>query len=670
MTNYIMKLPFKCYKLSNNNIIYKINFTLLNVFKLINFFYDHNKFKIIDSKRLIIYDNGSVTITNIIDKHVQLINNFNSSYSGVIYDICENAPKLLKKFCTKVEDFVLNCKNLPFLINIFSNKIIQMDNIKFLKDLIILIEKIENIYKLKKESLSNFYSSIKTLLDKFISVIIASSEYNDIIKEFLKISLYELNINNYKIYVNKLINLLLTNDKLKYYMKFNEKYDKICYDKSKEIYYSFISTTNWVDELEYGLFMGLLINMNPKEINKKSYDLNYIPIKNITHTILCVDQLFEAFKVYKSKYNTINDCNKDEKIISGFGIGNGNCLIPLYINKNHWNFVNIYLDNILGLNFNRDGLVYHENYKLVYYNLFIKMVNLTFTNKDYNSDKWIYLLFSVLRTAYQINSKNKNLNKKLFEYIISKTDNYFSIVEDLIRSKFKTLFKSVDIIDKLYKFKGIEDCLDNDKLYINYNDVIDENELNNWIEHLESNNIFSESITTIISCYNMRSFLRLYDYKFIFNDADKNGGIISDYFLKNFKYFVKTNFIEQENSNLTMILNPKFRKHINKTKIKKFSIYLLLDNKIYLDKEQIVALLIQCLMTRVKKVKKKAIKNEKYLSPFYNSSKIINNIRTIAADRRLKSLGLKTIDDYIGLLNRNSSLSKLVLNKISKLKAK
>ena len=41
--------------------------------------------------------------------------------------------------------------------------------------------------------------------------------------------------------------------------------------------------------------MGLLLSINPKEINKNAYNLDYIPINEITHTIIGFDQILEAY---------------------------------------------------------------------------------------------------------------------------------------------------------------------------------------------------------------------------------------------------------------------------------------------------------------------------------------------------------------------------------------
>ena len=141
--------------------------------------------------------------------------------------------------------------------------------------------------------------------------------------------------------------------------------------------------------------MGLLLNISPKEINKNGYNLDYVPIGEITHTIIGLDQILEAYKISKTN-------NSYENVLSGYGIGHGNCILPLYINSKHWDFVKLYLDFNMGIIFNRNPLLFHICHKNVYKNVLINMINNTFSNDNYRSDKWINLLFSVLRTNYEL----------------------------------------------------------------------------------------------------------------------------------------------------------------------------------------------------------------------------------------------------------------------------
>ena len=117
---------------------------------------------------------------------------------------------------------------------------------------------------------------------------------------------------------------------------------------SKNFYYSSITRTSWIDEIEYNNITGLLVKIDPKEINKNAYNLDYVPIMDITHTIISLEQILEAYKIYHKNNGTLFDNYLETTIISGFGIGNGNCMIPLYLDEDHWKLVRIIWTWIMG----------------------------------------------------------------------------------------------------------------------------------------------------------------------------------------------------------------------------------------------------------------------------------------------------------------------------------
>ena len=86
----------------------------------------------------------------------------------------------------------------------------------------------------------------------------------------------------------------------------------------------------------------------------------------------------------------------------------------------------------------------------------MNMINLTFSNDNYNSDKWIQLLFSILRTVYEISKLDNeevkrfignksyrtecNINKILVLMLFEENNNYMrSVIEEHIRRKMKSI---------------------------------------------------------------------------------------------------------------------------------------------------------------------------------------------------------------------------------------
>ena len=500
---------------------------------------------------------------------------------------------------------------------------------------------------------------------------IKNIEFEDsLVNELLTMTFVVFTQKNYKYYIKNLYNLLKIDNEINQYVKhqdismFNDQL------KSKELYNSILTRTDWVDELKYGNIMGILLSIDPKEINRAAYNLDYIPINDITHTIIGFDQILEAYSNMKSDMGTVDYSN----VLSGFGIGNGNCILPIYINKEHWKFVKLYMYNNFGIIFNRNSLDYCFNHKTIYKNVLVSMINLTFSNSNNRSDKWINLLFSVLRTNYELfkydhksknyeNSElskfindikfrtNCNLNTILVEYLIFDTpDNIiYYIFEELIRQVFKSIYKTINILDDVYDFEILSALNYED----NYNNSIDYNinydKVSNWIKELEDNNIFSEKITLIYGIIMMKKIISKNNF---FDTFDKNCGILPDDILNNLKNMINTHKIEATNSKLIGLINPKFSEHSNFTKTKVFSIDTFLDLNLVESRQSLMNIFIQGLIQRVNKCRTKAINNKRYQDP-YKENNIINFTGLLISQRFIKTkFNLNTdMNNYINTLN-------------------
>ena len=518
-------------------------------------------------------------------------------------------------------------------------------------------------------------------IDEINSNINGYSMISDIV-DILKLSKIDLGFkfeNKEYLLFEKLKKLILDDKFLKDYKYDLDKFDNKIYNESKNFYYSSITRTNWIDEMEYKNITGLLVKIDPKEINKSAYNLDFIPIADITHTVISLEQILEAYKVYHKTWHTLSDKDMGTNIISGYGIGEGNCMIPLYIHNDHWKLVEIYNDYNFGIIFNRNPLLSKNKYCDLYYNILSNMIDLTFSNQNYNSDKWIQLLFSMLRTVYEISKydshlinrfkKDKiyridcNVNKIL---ILSLFDNdNFSIryiIEEQIRRKMKSIFRNISVLDNLYNFNSPNDAINYEFLLNNLdiNDIINDDNFNLLTQTLEENNIFSSLITTIHGIISMRNIL-LNKFSSIFKSMDERGGILNDNFLHCIKDEIINKLIKPSNYSLKSSINSKFASHINFTKNKKFRITTLYDNFILDNDLQLKAIIIQSIIQRVDKCRRRAINNNKYSDSFNgeNYESIIKNTGILISSRYIKNYyNLNSIVDYIKLINSMNPTNK------------
>ena len=601
------------------------------------------------------FDKSFLLYTNIIlDKYSINISNIDS-FINIIYLLYLNNFDINIEIKNKINNLFYN------FLNIFENtKVDKYFLSNLLKNILFISDKL----LLNKDSNLDFFFNI--ILNKLNSI----NFDNSLVNKFLKIlkPLYNKSF---------LYNIIKLNNLIKIEFIDDQKYE---YINNDTIYYSIIMRTNYIEELKYKNIMGLLININPNNINKLGYNLNFIQINSISNTIISLDEILDI-------YISNNNVNYDN-IINDYNIGYGNCLIPLFINKYHWNIVKLYNNFNYGFIFNRNIIDYHIDHKNIYLNILLQMINMTIRSINV-SDKWINILISVLRTTYEnfinydsIIDKFKNdikircscnINKILYEYIIyiKNDEEILNIIfEEIIRRSFKIIYKDIDILDKLINIDNFN--FDDYKFKLNYN------ELNNWIMDLEKNKVFSNYFTIF---YGAIIFNKI--YKIInFDEFDKNNGMLDIKKINEIKEILKNNKLVQNNLNLKFIMYDKFKSDINTTKIK---IYKINNINKYIQINDIILgdLLIQSLIQRVDKSRINAIKNNIYNNPFEKNN-IIENTSNILVQRFLKKkYKLNDLSNYIKTINnidinflnnfciimiyKTISVKKYLLNNIDKI---
>lgn len=233
-----------------------------------------------------------------------------------------------------------------------------------------------------------------------------------------------------------------------------------------------------------------------------------------------------------------NGINSNVPIIKGNAIGNGNCLLPLYINPLHWQLSKEYMGFMLGLMINKDPLGFCQRHILYPFKILISMVYRIYTCDNFQNEKMIYTYYAVFRTCAQIaieNNYTRGINKMIESYP-SLTPNYEIILGEIISSGH--IMKDDDILNfvrKVVKYHldlRTKKCLKLDKLDSKENK---ENHREPIIKMFDKPKILEYLSEIYVFCYSFYIFQRLMrevyastKYNQLLKLMDKNYGLISE----------------------------------------------------------------------------------------------------------------------------------------------
>ena len=379
--------------------------------------------------------------------NIQQLFNSNSDFDYITYgnSIIDDKDKILK-FDINMGDNLLNyllfidCVEKSILSNV-KNKLNQDNNIElikkilsinFLSDNTILL----NILKSFQKSINNI---IYRITDSFYKLPI--SKLDDYLSQtYIKYILEFYEIIYPKIYKNNISNLSLINNK-NLIKKNNSETSKISLkllpnlninDKSIEYLRSTLSLTNWNEEYNNFNPFGFLIKYNPCKFSYKGIlDINSSIIKSYPNMIINSVTtnwigLYDYYQLILSDYeenpNDFSNINKEIFNISNFNIidniqGDGNVLLPIYINQYHWELTkSIWSYHISFIN-NCFEPEYNKKMDNIYFLTFLKIFNnLKQIDSNTNVKSIIRLFCYLLRTCLQILIDNKFLHSIKKDY--------------------------------------------------------------------------------------------------------------------------------------------------------------------------------------------------------------------------------------------------------------
>jgi len=286
-------------------------------------------------------------------------------------------------------------------------------------------------------------------------------------------------------------------------------------EESLEIFSSFLSLTNWLEELENDGALGLLVDISTTSLGK--IGINYgIKINSISNMYVPVEEyLVGVLKFFSDNdYLQFGDLN-GQKIFECYG-KKYNCIIPMYISDKHWESTKRFIKPILGINLAHNPLAYSPKHN----QFFFTMLSHYTCDMMYNSfgKSRIRSFFAYFRTCLQISIENKytrgiytlvnniitNPKKRVFTHL----DLYFSLIGQIMTARFtdKTILDNIfyylveEIVRQLLKkYKYTKDTLD---IFSQGDIAFVENELGAIIDYIRLNDHIDMlySVISVVDC--------------------------------------------------------------------------------------------------------------------------------------------------------------------------
>jgi len=430
------------------------------------------------------------------------------------------------------------------LQSIIDIKIIQ-DNKKLLKLYNKILKKYSELLTLKKNNyIDNNKLIIKT--DKFnvlelLQTFVHSEPFNfydvkklnkqnkNIIKNYSSISTCQNEIILWEIRFNEYMNSVNEND--------------IVYKNSSEIYNLLLSRTSWYDELQNGNILGLLVNIVTPKLAKLGIIMDKVKIMEISNNLITLETLCEAQDIYKSDRNKYDDGRNDKSAIYGNALGNGNCILPLYINNMHWKLAKLQLKYCLGIAVNQNPFAYYNKYFELYPMLLLKLIRTMISDRNKITDKDIVTFIQLTITVNKILEEifKFSINK----YSLEELSNIFIEPSNRSDKSFENLdfILGLTLLSNNKKFSKHINNFKNNNLKNIFAEELRRNCKNNYKTHLP----FDKSYLDVINLWTHYFKIKPLD------DSESNNELIIE--ILNDEYNKHTKKIPNHDENIPLIFN-------------------------------------------------------------------------------------------------------------------
>lgn len=225
--------------------------------------------------------------------------------------------------------------------------------------------------------------------------------------------------------------------------------------KSIDEYTSSISLSNWYEEYENNSCMGLLINIQTEYPDRMGWTTDTINVK-VTNTLIGRDQIYDGHEFFWNQNYCLDNGKMETNLISGTGIGSGNTLLPLYINKFHWDIAKNFLEEQISIGITQNPYLFKPIMLGIYSHVLIKIISDIVTSGCSNplikTLIWVGLTIKKLDQIY-LSSTNQDIRVYLSDYFFKWLDGtdcgsqmskkqIFKIYENITRYNMKDDFRT------------------------------------------------------------------------------------------------------------------------------------------------------------------------------------------------------------------------------------
>jgi len=233
------------------------------------------------------------------------------------------------------------------------------------------------------------------------------------------------------------------------------------FDFSCDLYNLLLSRTTWYEELLNGNITGLLIHLITPKLAKLGIIMDKIKILEISNNLITLEQICEAQDIYMTDKKIYDDGRSNSFAIYGNALGNGNCILPLYLNEIHWTLVKPQLRYTMGIAINQNPFDYYNKHLEIYPMTLLSLSKNMVSDRNSITDKHIITFIQLSITVslifkdyfkYNINKKSIDELSESFSEPFNRTEQSFDNLDCLLG--FTILSNNKNISNKINSFKN------------------------------------------------------------------------------------------------------------------------------------------------------------------------------------------------------------------------